>query len=121
MTLPPDLLAKYGQDELYRKWGAQMPPVPFRQDWTVTVIPPFGGAAARFIVQRDDKRVSVYADFDNSLGYFWGDDGDPVPYWEIHPFDGDVWRCRLAETQSLCDHIEMVLCGQDRWDDEPTM
>jgi hypothetical protein len=65
------------------------------------------GTAARFIVRKGDAQVSVYADFDESLGYY----GEP--YWEIYPYSGDTWRGPLADGEGLIDAISTAIGQQE--------
>lgn len=100
------LMKKYGRDKEFRSWGMKMPPLSFKPEWLVTIIPPFGGAAARFTVKKGASWVSVYADFDGSLGSV--DD----PYWEIYPFQGATFRCGINETRALMEAISASLAEQ---------
>ena len=70
----------------YRKWVGEIPFIKFPSDWEVQIIPPFGGAVARFCVKKGDKQVSIYLDCYERLGIF----GEP--YWEIYPYEDDVFR-----------------------------
>jgi len=88
-----------------RTWARRMPPIRFKSDWDVKIIPPYCGAAARFVVEKGGLKVSVYADVDGSLGWF-GNAEHSSPYWEIYPLRGDTWRCALDDTESLVKHIE---------------
>lgn len=101
------------KDEYYRKWIDKLPSFNFDPSWNVKIIPPFAGAAVRFQVKRGDAHVSIYADFDSSLGY-WGDD---EPYWEIYPFGDDTWRCGINDTEDLLKHIELSLVEQEKAND----
>lgn len=107
MSLPPDLQAKYGRDEYFRQWCEKIPHVPFLPEWDVRAIPPFGGALVRYWIKYEGARVSVYLDGDNSLGH-----GPEPAYWEIHPFDDDVWRCAITETDDLVAAIETSIKSQ---------
>lgn len=89
--------------EHWRERINEIPFLQFPQDWMIKIIPPFGGAMARFIVEKQGKRISVYLDFDNALGWWEG------PYWEIYPFEDDVYRCGINETQELIDAIAKAL------------
>jgi hypothetical protein len=96
VTLSPDLQEKYGRDKYYREWVNKIPHVPFDPDWDVRAIPPFGGALVRYQVRHNGAFVSIYLDGDNSLGY-----GPDPAYWEVCPFEDDVWRCAIDETDAL--------------------
>ena len=52
----------------------------------IQVIPPFGAAAASFVIFKGDNQVSVYLDTTDSLGSVG------QPYWEAYPIgvDGNV-------------------------------
>ncbi len=100
-------LSKYSRDASFREIGKDMPFLRFKDGWEVAVIWPFGGAAVRFIVKKGDARVSVYADFDESLGYY----GEP--YWEVYPHDGDTWRGPLADGAGLIEAISVSIGQQE--------
>lgn len=89
----------------WMKWVREIPYIAFPADWKIAIIPPFGGAIARFLVRRKDtdKRVSVYLDCYDRLGCY----GEP--YWEVYPHDGDVYRCAMDETDLLLSAIEHSL------------
>ena len=89
-------------DEDWHGLVDKIPAIKFDQEWEVKIIPPFGGAIARFQVRKspDEEPMSVYLDFFERLGYFSGD-----PYWEVYPIDGDVARFQLNDTSSLIDAI----------------
>ena len=108
MTLPPDLRAKYGREIYYRKWTSKIPRVRFDPEWDVRAVPPFSGALVRYQVRHDGAFVSIYLDGDQSLGCWDG------PYWEVHPYDGDVWRCDLDETDALVGAIRESINQQTK-------
>lgn len=87
----------------YRKWVVEIPFIKFPSDWEVQVIPPFGGAVARFSVKKGDKQVSIYLDCYDKLGIY----GEP--YWEIYPYEDDVFRCAMKDTESLLKAISETL------------
>lgn len=95
-------LARY-KIEREDKWRESIDVIPyieFPPDWKVQVIPPFGGAMARFRVRLpsgDEK--SVYLDFYDRLGYFG------APYWEVYPYEDDVGRCQMADVARLLEMI----------------
>lgn len=102
---------KYVNDKKYREWSHEIPPLRFKGDWDVTIIPPFGGAAVRFMVAWGGRNVSVYADFDGSLG------AADEAYWEIYPnADSDSERFLIGETDALIDAIDMSLITPNRID-----
>jgi hypothetical protein len=81
--------------EKWREWAGKIPAVSFDSDWKIKVIPPFGGAMARFVVYRGEKKASVYLDCNNALGYMEN------PYWEVYPVKGDAARCGMHDTDEL--------------------
>jgi hypothetical protein len=83
-------------DEDWRGWIEKIPAVTFDPEWAVKVIPPFGGAMARFVVLSGPHRISVYLDVNESLG-LWGGE----PYWEAYPIADDVARFSLNDTDGL--------------------
>ena len=89
------------------KWVYEIPSLKFNNDLEVKVIPPFSGAVVRFIISKDDARVSVYLDCYDNLGYYGS------PYWEIYPaVDGDVFRCDMKETKELLHAINKSVNNQ---------
>lgn len=87
-------------EESWREWIDKIPFIPFDAEWKVKVIPPFGGAIARFLVDKNGKETtSVYLDVNDSLGYMG------KPYWEVFPVDGDTGRCLMNDIDSLLDLI----------------
>ena len=98
-----------GKGMEYYKWAKEIPFIHFPDKYEVKIIPPFGGAVARFIVQQREWRElgtrSIYLDCYDRLGCF----GEP--YWELFPCAGDdVYRCRMDDTQALLDAIEESYC-----------
>ncbi len=100
--------------ESAEQWRAkiqELPWIPFPAGWRVRVIPPFSGAIARFQVSKEGftETVSVYADFYNALGYYCDAEGNPKPYWEVYPLDGDVGRCDIGDVTELLRMISESL------------
>lgn len=86
----------------WRENIAVIPFIKFPSDWAIQMIGPFSGAQARFRVRLPNgEEKSVYLDMDGSLGYFCDDDGEPAPYWEVYPVDGDTGRADLNDTDEL--------------------
>jgi hypothetical protein len=87
------------------KWIKEIPHLNFKEDWNVKIIPPFGGAVSRFLVTKEGKKgyVSIYLDCYSILG------GCDMPYWEVYPYDDDVFRCPMNDTKALMDAIEHCL------------
>lgn len=91
---------KIEEQDKWRESIGTIPFIKFPAEWQVQVIPPFGGAMARFRVKLPsgaDK--SVYLDFHDRLGYM------QQPYWEVYPVKGDCGRALLNETDLLLELI----------------
>jgi len=87
----------------YDRWCKEIPPIQFPATWQVQVIPPYLGAVVRFVVwSKRGKRVSVYLDCYDNLGFRGS------PYWEICPAaDEDTERFAMADTAGrLIDGIK---------------
>lgn len=97
------------KENLYQEWARKMPRIPFDCAWDVRAIPPFGGALVRYAVKHDGAIVSIYFDGDNSLGY-----GPEPAYWEVYPFEDDVFRCRWDETDELVAAIRYSINMQTK-------
>lgn len=100
--------------EKWRDWSRKIPALHFKEEWNVHIIPPFGGALARFRIEYNNRFVSVYFDAYSRLG--WMMDGDnPIPYWELYAPDSpsdefnDVKRYYLNDTDELMHDIEIAL------------
>ena len=94
------------QDEV-----ARLPWIQFPADWKVKVIPPYGDAVVRFLVTLPDgKEKSVYHDSRASLGLYFGDGDELIPYWEVYPVNGDIGRCGTDEVELL---LEMIAEGSE--------
>ena len=93
------------------KWSKEIPRLNFNSDWNVKIIPPFGGAIIRFNCEKNGNYADVYLDCYDELGYFGS------PYWEIYPYDNDVYRCGINETEELLQRISEVLEGTDKMED----
>lgn len=79
-----------------------IPWLSFPKGYSIRVIFPFGGAAARFQVCKTGKpknSVSVYLDTREMLGYFG------APYWEAYPIGDDVARFAMSDVDSLIKAI----------------
>lgn len=100
-----DSLKRYEveRNEEWRTWVDKIPHLQFKEDWKVKVIPPFGGAIARFLVEKGGNRVSVYLDCYGILGAV------DEPYWEVYPYEGDVYRVLMNDTDELMKVIAEVL------------
>jgi hypothetical protein len=95
------------KEEEWDEWLLKIPKIKFKEDWEVRIIPPFGGAMARFWIDKGDKHVSVYLDCYQRLGYFGGHNGEP--YWELYPYHGDTYRCAMRNTEELTAKISEIL------------
>ena len=91
--------SKLERTEEWRKWMMEIPALSFPADVKVAIIPPFAGAIARFIASKGENSVSVYLDCYDSLGCY----GEP--YWEIYPYEEDVYRCAMNEADKLMEAI----------------
>lgn len=81
MDSPIEVKIKRIEIESQQNWGDKKNrtvPLKFHSDWDVQIIPPFGGAMARFFVSYQDRSVSVYYDINNSLGM------EKEPYYELY-------------------------------------
>lgn len=91
----------------WRKWMNEIPELNFPSDWGVRIIPPFGGAVARFRVNKGTAHVSVYLDCYEELGMMG------QPYWELYPsYTADTQRCYINETDDLIEAIDWSLKQQ---------
>ena len=89
------------QKEQWREKITQIPFIKFPKHWGISIIPPFGGAIARFLVKKPKgKEKSVYLDWFDRLGCCGS------PYWEVYPYRGDVGRCDLNDTKELLRMIK---------------
>lgn len=89
--------------EKWTEWAQEIPSLSFKPDWKVKIIPPYGGAMARFVVSRGSTYVSVYLDVNDSLGVCG------YPYWEIYPYKGEAFRCSIDEVDELIEAIDLSL------------
>ena len=87
--------------EDWRKWIEKIPSIKFPSKWEIKIIPPFGGAMVRFmVIVSHNRSVSVYLDCYDNLG------GVGEPYWEIYPYDGDIYRCKMDNVDELITAIK---------------
>lgn len=100
-------------DEDWRQWGTKIPDIHFKENWNVRIIPPFGGALARFIVFCGNKQVSVYFDAFSALGYMYDSNNKPIPYFEAYSIDGDAKRYLMEEIEEMMKDIEKELEKDD--------
>lgn len=90
----------------YRKWAKDIPFIQLPDGYQFKPIANFGGSVVRFLASKDGERsVSIYLDCYEELGLLSFDD-EPISYWEMYPTqDGDVFRCRMEETDKLVKAI----------------
>lgn len=90
----------------WEKWRTEIPFIKWPPDWEVKAIPPFGGAIVRYLINTKHKKgLSVYLDCYNYLGYY---DLKQTPYWELYPYEDDVFRCEMNDTESLLNAIKKI-------------
>lgn len=77
----------------------------FDPSWEVFVVPPFGGAMARFVVRKGEKTVSVYCDWFSELGRY----GSHDPYWEVCPYKDDVARFDIFDVDGMMKAVREVI------------
>ena len=87
----------------WRRWAETTPFIRFPPEWEVRIVPPYGGAIARFYVRYGDNQCSVYLDCYNRLGYFG------APYWEVYPIDNDTARVPMEDVPGLLELIRQSL------------
>lgn len=96
------------QVENQEKWKEiikEIPTLNFKKEWNIRIIPPFGGAMARFVIEYNNKSISVYLDFYDRLGVVW------QPYYEM--YDGaNTIRYYLNESDEMMNDIDKVLNGK---------
>lgn len=100
------LIEKYEQMMEHMKWVQEIPYISFPSDWEIAIMPPFLGAVVRFRVKKGDAEVSIYLDCYDSLGCYGS------PYWEVYPYEEDVFRCAMLDTESLLTAIGESISGQ---------
>lgn len=93
----------------WNKWCKEIPRLNFHSDWNVKIIPPFRGAIIRFNCEKNGNYADVYLDCYDELGCFGS------PYWEIYPYDDDVYRCCMNNTEELIKRIDEILEGKDNY------
>lgn len=91
------------KEENWREITKDIPTLHFDKEWEVKIIPPFSGAIARFIIMKDDKQIcSIYLDWYGKLGAM------DEPYYELYPFENDVRRYLLNETEDMMNDIRIL-------------
>jgi len=117
-----ETIRRYEDLQEFSKWRYEVPELQFKSDWTVQILPAFGGAIIRFYIRKETAFVSVYLDAHDRLGYgstATMHTGNPTPYWEMYPYvcsdypdDHDSRRFYLNETDKLLNDIEYSLNEQ---------
>lgn len=89
----------------WHKWANEIPYIQWPHGWLVKAIPPHTYAVLRYWITKPKLQdaVSVYLDCYDALGHF----GEP--YWEVYPYNDDVFRCKMADTKSLLRAIKISL------------
>jgi hypothetical protein len=101
-----ELILKYEEIMEHMKWAQEIPYISFPSDWEVKITPPRVGAVVRFRVKKGDAEVSIYLDCYDNLGCVG------YPYWEVYPYEEDVFRCDMLDTESLLRAIGESISGQ---------
>jgi hypothetical protein len=92
-------------------WIPQIPYIPFDPSWAIKIIPPCNGAMVRFHVHdKEGNWVSVYLDCHDILGSMHML-GDPVPYWEVYPYDESIFRVLMQDVDELLKAIAHALAN----------
>jgi hypothetical protein len=109
-----DRIKRYQVEEEYEfdRWVKEIPYLTFPADWGVKIIPPFNGAIVRFLVKKGNASASIYMDGYSELGCFGYT--APEPYWEIYPYEGDVYRVALQNTDELLKVIAESIDQQNK-------
>lgn len=102
------IYSEYHRNMESAKWTEEIPFLDFPKEWKIKITPPRGGAVVRFQVRIKGANVSVYLDCYEILGYGGG------PYWEVYPYDGDVYRCGIQDTEKLITAITRSIQEQNQ-------
>ena len=89
------------------KWREQIPFMSFPPEWTIQITPPFNHAVVRFRIRQENANVSVFLDCYELLGSY----GEP--YWDVSPYEGDNFRCKMNDTEALLRAISSSLKEQN--------
>jgi hypothetical protein len=95
-----NIRSEYGILMEHEKWIKEIPYLDFPKEWKIQISPPFAGAVVRFRVKYKEADISVYLDCYDNLGCFG------APYWEVYPYDNDVYRCEMKNTEELIRVIQ---------------
>ena len=104
-----DFMLVYKYDSLmeHSKWIKEIPYIQFPSNWQVQISPPSTGAVVRFRVKKDLAEVSIYLDCYDRLGIYG------TPYWEVYPYNDDVFRCDMHSTNELIEAIAQSIEEQN--------
>ena len=93
------IISDYHRVQESKKWMREIPVLHFEKEWDVRIVPPFGGAVIRFWIWHNNKKVSVYFDAYDELGFV----GEP--YFEY--YDGkDCYRYLMNESEQMMEDIK---------------
>ena len=92
---------EYG--EQWRKLTYKIPSLKFDSNWDVFILPPYGGAVARFCLEYNGNTASVYLDWYSRLGCV------ESPYWEVLSGYNDPERFMLNDTDEMMAYITTCL------------
>lgn len=87
----------------WEKWQNEIPYIEFPKEYLIRAIPPFHGSIIRYNIKHKEYNelwVSIYLDCYDILGLFG------KPYWEVYPYDGDVFRCDMNDTEALLQAVK---------------
>lgn len=96
------IISDYHRVQESKKWMQEIPALHFDKEWDVRIIPPFGGAVIRFWIWHNGKKVSVYFDAYDELGFV------NEPYFEY--YDGEeCYRYLMNESEEMMEDIRNFL------------
>ncbi len=97
--------AKLRKDNEWDKWLEEIPFIKWPRNWMVKGVPPFAGAVIRYRVKLEGMQdeVSIYLDCYDRLGFY------RAPYWEVYPYNDDIFRCGINEIDVLLKAIKQSL------------
>lgn len=93
------------------KWFRELPYLDFDKDWLVRAVPAYHTGIIRYHIKHKKKpcaHVSIYFDAYDRAGSM-----DMKPYWEVYPYDGDIFRCYMNETDLLLAAIKQSFKEQE--------
>ncbi len=101
------IIPRYEALMQHDKWLKEIPKISFPSEWQVQISPPFAGAVVRFRVFCGKAEVSIYLDCYDRIGHYG------QPYWEVYPYDEDIFRCEMNDTESLLKAIATSIREQN--------